>query len=86
MLHPVPSRGRAGGIVSPTVATEGTVTPMEGVIGLYGKLTPACPSLSLAPGSRDGQRARPSRPPTLSVGESNTCVAEFGWRLRLGQP
>jgi streptogramin lyase len=32
------------------MATEGTVTPVEGMVGLYGKLTPACSSLSSAPG------------------------------------
>jgi hypothetical protein len=50
--YPFARTGRWNSI-PPTVATEGTVTPVEGVVGLHGKLTPACLSLPqhLAPGT-----------------------------------
>jgi hypothetical protein len=51
------------------VAIEGTITLVEGVVGLYGKLTLACLSLSLAPSPEDGQRARPGRPPPRQSGK-----------------
>jgi hypothetical protein len=66
----------------PTAAIRGIVTLVEGMVGLYGKLTLARPSLSSAPGLEDGQCARPGQPPTLSVGESDTCKAEFGRHIR----
>jgi hypothetical protein len=66
------------------VETKETVTPTEGVVALYGKLTPTRPSFSSALGPGDGQCARPGQPPTLSVEESDMCVVEFGWRPRSG--
>jgi hypothetical protein len=36
------SQGRAGGIVSPTMAARGTLTPMGEWLALYDKLTSAC--------------------------------------------
>jgi hypothetical protein len=52
------------------------------VVGPIRQLTLVRMSLSSAYGPKDGQYARLDQPPTLSVGESDTCVAKFGWRLR----
>jgi hypothetical protein len=39
-LCPIPSRGRTGGIVPPVATAEGTVTPMEGVVGRVPQVDP----------------------------------------------
>lgn len=63
---------------------EGSVTPMEGVVGLYGKFTLACLPLSSGPAPEDAKCARSSWSPAPSVGDRDICTAESGRCLSPG--
>jgi hypothetical protein len=62
----------------PAAAVRGTVTRVGGVVGPVRWLTLVRPYLTSAPTLGDGQCVRSGRPLTSSVGESDTCMAEFG--------
>jgi hypothetical protein len=57
MLRSVPTRERAGGIVSLHYGNRGDCNPVEGVVSLYGKLTPLMFSMRDPAGPQPRQRS-----------------------------